>query len=170
MLANRRWSTLQLTDAAVALQTLVKHVSRLEREKETAAAQRKEDEQQAAEARSRARKVVHTPQTGVSSQLAGKANDWQEDAVAQGPHFRCTGTHSLCVPVRAPACSATLLTHAVPQDSLCGLSQSALGSCRCRSLSGPQRPPAQALAPKAVSDLLCRAWLPAKAKCHLTRL
>eukprot|EP00891_Asterochloris_glomerata_P004646 jgi/Astpho2/4646/Aster-x0208 len=44
-------------------ETLVKHVSRLEREKENAAAQRK-DEQEAAEARSRARKVVHTPQTG----------------------------------------------------------------------------------------------------------
>ena len=83
---TRQWSTLRLTDTAVVLQTLVKHISRLEREKETAAAQRK-DEQEAAEARSRARSVVHTPQTGVSGQPVGRANDWQEDAVAQGHHF-----------------------------------------------------------------------------------
>ena len=89
---------LQLTGTAVVLQTLVKHVSRLEREKENAAAQRK-DEQEAAEARSRARKVVHTPQTGVSCQLVRKATSWQEDVVAQCHH--CTGIHSLSCPLHA---------------------------------------------------------------------
>ena len=91
---TRQWSTLRLTDTAVVLQTLVKHISRLEREKESAAAQRK-DEQEAAEARIRARNVVHTPQTGVSGQLVGKAKHWQEDAAVQCHRFLVTGIHSL---------------------------------------------------------------------------
>ena len=157
------------------LQTLVKHVSRLEREKETAAAQRRDD-QEAAEARSRARNVVHTPQSGVS--LVGRRTTGKE-----GDGCSCATSslqmHRHLQPFMGPACRATLLLLPFCQASaavqrpmtLCAdlLSLCKPGPCRCMALSG-RNGRCSSAGPQALAVVVPGRWPKPDASCCLQGL